>query len=41
MQRLTNTPWEEAYPLFSPDGKKLAFTSDESGIFNVYIKEHP
>ena len=39
MQRLTNTPWEEAYPLFSPDGKKLAFTSDESGIFNVYIKE--
>ncbi|MEJ2048949.1 MAG: biopolymer transporter Tol [Calditrichota bacterium] len=38
IERRTNTPWEEAFPIFSPDGKKIAFTSDESGIFNVYIQ---
>lgn len=37
--RCTNTPWEEAYPIFSPDGKKLAYTSDESGIFNIYLQD--
>ncbi|MEJ2635139.1 MAG: biopolymer transporter Tol [Calditrichia bacterium] len=39
MVRKTNTPWEESYPKFSPDGTKLAFTSDENGIFNVYIQD--
>ena len=39
IQRRTNTPWEEAFPIFSPDGKKIAFTSDESGIFNVYLQD--
>jgi len=37
--RYTNTPWEEAFPIFTPDGKKIAFTSDESGIFNVYLQD--
>jgi hypothetical protein len=39
LRRCTNTPWEEAFPIFSPDGKKLAFTSDENGIFNVYLQD--
>ncbi len=39
IRRITNTPWEEAFPIFSPDGKKLAFTSDESGIFNIYLQD--
>jgi hypothetical protein len=39
LRRCTNTPWEEAFPIFYPDGKKLAFTSDENGIFNVYLQE--
>ncbi len=39
MQRRTNTPWEEATPIFTPDGKKLAFTSDENGIFNLYMMD--
>ncbi len=36
IRRQTNTPWEESFPLFSPDGKSLLFISDESGINNVY-----
>ncbi|MFZ0391612.1 MAG: biopolymer transporter Tol, partial [Calditrichia bacterium] len=39
MIRRTNTPWEEAFPAYSPDGKKIAFASDENGIFNTYIQE--
>ena len=35
--RITNTPWEEQYPLFSPDGKKIVYISDQNGIYNVYI----
>ncbi len=38
IRRITNTPWEESFPLFSPDGKKLAFISNESGVFNVYLQ---
>ncbi len=36
--RLTSTPFHEASPAFSPDGKWLAFTSDESGRAEVYIQ---
>jgi Tol biopolymer transport system component len=39
MVRRTNTPWEESSPIFSPEGDKLAYTSDENGIFNIYIQE--
>lgn len=38
MNRITNTPWEESFPIFSPDSKQLAFTSDESGINNIYLQ---
>lgn len=38
LRRVTNTPWEESSPIFAPDGERLAFTSDENGIFNVYIQ---
>jgi Tol biopolymer transport system component len=37
--RLTNTPHLERTPVFNPDGGKIAFTSDESGIPNIYIKD--
>jgi Tol biopolymer transport system component len=39
IRRITNTPWEEGYPVFSPDGNKLAYISDESGIFNIYLQD--
>jgi len=35
---LLNTPFHEANPAFSPDGKWLAFTSNESGRAEVYIQ---
>jgi len=37
MRRVTNTQALEASPVFSPDGKYLAYTSDESGIYNIYL----
>jgi len=37
LKRITNTNALEASPVFSPSGSKLAYTSDESGIYNIYI----
>ncbi len=39
IQRITNDPFEENYPAWSSSGKKLAYTSDRSGVFNIYIKD--
>lgn len=39
IERITETPWEEATPIFSPDGSKLAYTSDQNGIFNIYLHD--
>ena len=36
--RLINTPFHESDPSFSPDGRWLAFTSDESGRSEVYVQ---
>lgn len=35
------TPFSEITPAFSPDGRWLAYTSDESGIFEVYVRPFP
>ncbi|MBC8166729.1 MAG: PD40 domain-containing protein [Bryobacteraceae bacterium] len=35
---LTSTPFHEASPAFSPDGRWLAFTSNESGRAEVYMQ---
>jgi eukaryotic-like serine/threonine-protein kinase len=32
------TPFDETYPLFSPDGKWIAYVSNESGRFEIYIR---
>ena len=39
IERLTDTPYLEESPVYSPDGTKIAFTSDRSGIFNIYIHD--
>src|SRR5262249_39595266 len=31
----------ESFPEFSPDGKWLAYTSDESGRFTLYVQPYP
>jgi len=36
-----NTPANEGYPDFSPDGRWLAYASDESGRFEVYVRPFP
>jgi eukaryotic-like serine/threonine-protein kinase len=35
------TPADELHPSFSPDGRWLAHTSDESGIYQVYVRAFP
>jgi Tol biopolymer transport system component len=35
------TPVDELYPSFSPDGRWMAYTSNESGINQVYVRAFP
>jgi Tol biopolymer transport system component len=36
-----NSPFNEQYPAFSPDGRWLAYQSDESGNNEVYVRPFP
>ncbi|MEJ2086461.1 MAG: protein kinase [Acidobacteriota bacterium] len=36
-----STPFLEWHPAFSPDGKWIAYMSDESGRYEVYIRPYP
>jgi len=36
-----NTPSNEFYPAFSPDGRWLAYMSNESGHYEVYVRPFP
>jgi eukaryotic-like serine/threonine-protein kinase len=38
---LVATPAREGFPALSPDGKWLAYASDESGTFEVYVRPFP
>jgi Tol biopolymer transport system component len=35
------TPFQEIQGRFSPDGRWLAYTSDESGVMEVYVQPYP
>jgi Tol biopolymer transport system component/tRNA A-37 threonylcarbamoyl transferase component Bud32 len=37
MKPLVSTPFNESGPQISPDGRWLAFASDESGVYQVYL----
>ncbi|MCS6885780.1 MAG: protein kinase [Acidobacteriota bacterium] len=37
--QLTNSLGLDIYPTFSPDGKSIAYSSDRSGAFEIYIKQ--
>jgi Tol biopolymer transport system component len=39
LQRMTDTEDREGDPVFSPDGSKLMYVSDRTGIYNIYIQE--
>jgi len=36
-----NSPGSETYPEFSPDGRWMAYVSDESGRWEVYVRPFP
>ena len=36
IRRVTNTPFRESDPIFTPDGQTLFYVSDRNGIFNIY-----
>ncbi|MFQ5707721.1 MAG: peptidase MA family metallohydrolase [bacterium] len=39
--RITATDANEKSPVWSPDGTRLAFVSDRSGVYNIYVKNLP
>jgi hypothetical protein len=41
LKRVTDTPHREMHPEFSPDGRWLAYSSDESGRWEVYVQPWP
>ena len=41
IEALARAPFREWHPTFSPDGKWLAYTSDESGRGEVYVRAFP
>jgi serine/threonine protein kinase len=40
-QPFLQTPFNESVPRFSPDGRWLAYISDESGRYEIYVKPYP
>jgi len=40
-QAFLRTPFNETAPRFSPDGRWLAYVSDESGRFEIYVQPYP
>ena len=40
-QPFLRTPFVEGAPEFSPDGRWLAYVSDESGRFEIYVQPYP
>jgi hypothetical protein len=40
-QPFLRTPFNETEPHFSPDGRWLAYISDESGRFEIYVQPYP
>ena len=35
------TPFDQAYGVFSPDGRAIAYASNESGQFDIYVDTYP
>jgi eukaryotic-like serine/threonine-protein kinase len=40
-QPFLRTPFNESVPQFSPDGNRLAYTSNETGRWEIYVQPYP
>ena len=40
LREIAATPASEFYPIFSPEGKWVAYRSDESGRFEIYVRSN-
>ena len=40
-QPYTTAPFDQVYGAFSPDGRSIAYASNESGQFDVYVDSFP
>jgi Tol biopolymer transport system component/predicted Ser/Thr protein kinase len=40
-EALLQTPFDKRYPVFSPDGRWLAYMSNESGASEIYVRAFP
>lgn len=40
-QPYVTAPFDQAYGVFSPDGRSIAYASNESGQFDVYVDTYP
>ncbi|MFQ6082898.1 MAG: TolB family protein [Candidatus Aminicenantia bacterium] len=37
LRKLTNNSWNDEYPKWSPDGKKIAFTANPKGSYDIFV----
>jgi Tol biopolymer transport system component len=37
LRRLTDTPWSDEYPKWSPDGNRIAFSANPHGKFQIFV----
>jgi len=40
IKKLTDNTWNDGYPLWSPDGKKIAYSSNPRGNNDIFIMNH-
>ncbi len=39
LKQLTDNSWNDEYPVWSPDGSQIAFSSDRSGSYGIYVMQ--
>jgi len=39
LTRITHGPWDDIHPAISPDGQTIAFTSNRSGYWDIYLMD--